>query len=145
MSFTVFISGVMQGSKQGKGVQSQDYRKQIAAAVLVRHPDAKIEDPWERFPGAMDFGPEEACPVLLQEVEVAAKADVLVAYIPTASMGTALEMWGAYQAGVPVLIITPMTHNWVVWLMAQRTFPTLDAFLDFVAAGELEGCVNNMD
>ena len=42
---------------------------------------------------------------LLEMAEEAARADVLIAYVPEASMGTAVEIWEAYRAGKPILTI----------------------------------------
>jgi hypothetical protein len=42
----IFIAGIMQGSKKGKGIQAQDYRQRIRAAVEFNHPDAKIVAAW---------------------------------------------------------------------------------------------------
>ena len=33
--------------------------------------------------------------------------DVLLAFVPEASMGTAIEMWEAYQHGAAVITISP--------------------------------------
>jgi hypothetical protein len=68
---------------------------------------------------------------------LAGQVDVLVAYVPEASMGTAIEMWEAHHAGVQVLTISPMAENWVVKLLSSRVFPTLEAFGAFVADGGL--------
>ena len=46
-------------------------------------------------PDAVEYGPERAREALLAEVEEAAGSDLIVAYIPQASMGTAIEMWEA--------------------------------------------------
>ena len=37
-----------------------------------------------------------------------------------ASMGTALEMFSAYRAGVPVYAVRPMGANWVVRALSRR-------------------------
>jgi hypothetical protein len=133
----VFISGLIQGSRQDRTMSSQDYRRRIAEAVSQRHPDAEIIDPWEIHPEALNYGPEKAKATLRDEVKLAQGTDVLIAYLPEASMGTALEMWSAYQGGAQVYIITPMTHNWVVMLVATRTFESLDDLCQFVADGGL--------
>jgi hypothetical protein len=68
----------------------------------------------------------------------AAAADVVVCYVPEASMGTAIEMYLAAQAGAVVLTISPMTANWVIRSYSDRIFPDIEAFERFLAAGELE-------
>lgn len=133
----VFISGVMQGSRQDHDVQTQDYRQLIAHKVLARHPDAHVVDPWALFPDAVNYTPQQAKQTLLKELELAASCDALIAYLPEASMGTSLEMWAAYQASVPIYCISNMTRNWVIQTLAAHVHPTLDGFLKFVEEGGL--------
>lgn len=134
-----FISGVMQGSRLDKGICDQDYRKIIKAIIKARLPEAEVIDPLELHPDSVDYGPEEGKRVLLEMAEEAARADVLIAYVPEASMGTAIEMWRAYRAGRVVLTISPLAENWVVKFFSTRVFPTLQDFEAFVADGGLEG------
>jgi hypothetical protein len=70
-------------------------------------------------------------------VERAAASDVVIAFLPEASMGTAVEMWEAHKRGVIVLAVTPMHENWTVKFLSTRIFPGLDEFERFVASGEL--------
>ena len=134
-----FISGIMQGSRPDKGICDQDYRKIIKAIIKARLPEAEVIDPLELPPDSVDYGPEEGKRVLLEMAEEAARADVLIAYVPEASMGTAIEMWRAYRAGRVVLTISPLAENWVVKFLSTRVFPTLQDFEAFVADGGLEG------
>ena len=134
-----FISGVMQGSRLDKGICDQDYRKIIKAIIKARLPEAEVIDPLELHPDSVDYGPEEGKRVLLEMAEEAARADVLIAYVPEASMGTAIEMWRAYRAGRVVLTISPLAENWVVKFLSTRVFPTLQDFEAFVTDGGLEG------
>ena len=63
---------------------------------------------------------------MVANVEEAARCDLVIAYLPQASMGTALEMWEAWRAGVPVMAITPLAANWVVRVCAAQRFDTLE-------------------
>ncbi len=128
----VFIAGVMQGSKKGKGITSQDYRQIIRTAILKEHQEAEVVDPFSLFPDSPEYDHERARQVLLDMAEEAGNADVVVAYLPEASMGTALEMIRAYDKGKPVISISPMAANWVVQALSRHVFPTLDSFLDWV-------------
>ena len=67
----------------------------------------------------------------------AAACDLLVAYLPSASMGTALEMYAAARAGAVVLTITPLAANWVVRAYSDRIFADVRAFEHFLQAGKL--------
>ncbi len=134
----VFIAGVMQGSLTEPEVTSQDYRRTIAGLLRSTHPDAEIIDPWEIHPYAVDYSMDKARQTLLEELELASSCDVLVAYLPQASMGTALEMWHAWRAGAKIYTITPMRHNWVINLVSTKIFPNLESFAEFIRSGGLE-------
>lgn len=129
----------MQGSLADRGMHDQSYRVAIGEVIRARFAEAEIIDPIELHPeGGLNYGPEEAKRTLLELAEEAARADVLIAYLPEASMGTAVEMWQAYRAGKPVFTISPLAENWVVKYLSTRVFPSLGDFESFVAEGELE-------
>ena len=132
----VFIAGIMQGSRLDKDVEDQGYRERIASAIRTRVPEADILDPWAIYPDSPTYGFERGKQVYLSLNDVAAQADVLVAYVPQASMGTAIEMWQAFQAGARVYTISPLAENWVVKFLSDRVFATLDEFIQFVECDE---------
>jgi hypothetical protein len=134
----IFIAGIMQGSRRDKGMEDQNYRQRIASAIRARVPDADILDPWELFPDSPTYNSDQARQVFMSLNDAAATANVLIAYVPEASMGTAIEMWQAFRVGARVLTISPLTENWVVKLLSHRLFATLDEFEQFVARGEFE-------
>lgn len=135
----VFIAGIMQGSRSDREICAQDYRREIAQIVRRYVPGAEVLDPLELHPDSVRYGPEEAKRTLLELVELAGQVDVLVAYVPSASMGTAIEMWNAYQGGARVYTISPLVDNWVVRSLSRRVFPNVAAFAAFVAGGGLSG------
>jgi hypothetical protein len=127
----VFIGGVMQGSRYD-GMEDQSYRSQIAAAVRARWPDVQIIDPLLLHPNSVAYDDAAARETLFAMADLAGASDVVIVYLPEASMGTAIEMYMAYQRGISVLAITPMAENWVVRAMARRIFPDLQRFLEFI-------------
>ena len=131
----VFIAGVMQGSRLGPSIVSQEYRDQIAEVLRAHVPDVEIWDPNQLHPDGVNYGREKAKRTFVNMAELAATADCVVAYVPEASMGTAVEMWQAHQADVPVYAISPLVENWVILTLSRRVFPTLESFATFVAAG----------
>ena len=137
----VFIAGIMQGSLAGSQIVAQDYRERIRQILAQKYPQAQIIDPWALHPDSVDYGDEEARRAFLDMIDVAGQADRLVAYLPQASMGTALEMWRAYERGVPVFTISPLAENWVVRFLSVRVFPGLGEFAEFIAAGGLDGSI----
>ncbi len=131
----VFIAGIMQGSRSGKGICRQDYRGAIADALRAVVPDVEVVDPWSLHPDSVDYDRERAKETFLSMNALAAQVDLLVAYVPQASMGTAVEMWEAYRAEVPILTISPMAENWVVHILSDHVFPDLSAFEAFIREG----------
>jgi len=133
----VFIAGIMQGSRTDKGIDAQDYRREITQ-ILQNHIDrVEIVDPITLHPESVDYSPEQARQTLLELLALAGRVDVLIAYVPSASMGTALEMWHAYQGNARVYTISPLTSNWVVQSFSERIFPDLAAFTTFITDGGL--------
>jgi len=133
----VFIAGIMQGSRQDRFIEDQAYRQAIAAAVRSYDPAAEIVDPNELHPHAVDYEDEQARATLLELIDMASRADLVVAYAPRASMGTAIEMWEAFRARVPVVTISPMGANWVIRFLSDALLPDLPAFREWVAGGGL--------
>ena len=133
----VFIAGIMQGSRQDLHITSQNYRDQIAALIREHIPQAEIIDPNQIHPDGVNYDRELAKKTLIEMAQRAAEVNCLIAYVPEASMGTALEMWHAYSAGVPVYTISPMEENWVIFSLSEQVFPDMAAFGEFVAAGGL--------
>jgi hypothetical protein len=138
----VFIAGIMQGSRLDRYIDEQDYRTAIAKAVLAHHPDFEIVDPNELHPNGVDYDDEQAKTTLLELFDRASEADVVVAFAPKASMGTAIEMWAGYQAGAPLVTVSPMAANWVVRHLSDVVLPDLDAFRSWVAGGGLARLLN---
>lgn len=134
----VFIAGIMQGSRLGRDIADQSYRLAIAGAIRRRHSRAEIVDPNELHPEGVSYGDDLARRTLLELIDEAARADLVIAYLPGASMGTAIEMWQAFQRGVPVVTISPLAENWIVRYLSAVVLPDLAAFEDWIAGGGLE-------
>ena len=127
----------MQGSIREMAIHEQDYRDEIAALVRRYHPQVEIVDPLKLHPDSVSYSREEAVATFLAMLDEAAAADVLIAYLPEASLGTAIEVWRAYAAGKPVYVISPMASNWMLWATSTRIFADLAAFEAYVADGNL--------
>jgi hypothetical protein len=131
----VFLAGIMQGSRLDRYIDDQDYRRVISQVLLAHHPDVEVVDPNELHPNGVDYDDGQAKATLLDMARLAAHADLVVAYAPQASMGTAIEMWQGFQAGIPVVTISPMRDNWVVKHISDVVLPDLDAFRSWAAGG----------
>jgi nucleoside 2-deoxyribosyltransferase len=131
----VFLAGIMQGSIVQNHVHEQTYREALAELLLSHVPGVEVFDPWVVYPDSPSYEDDRVRAVLLANLAQAAQSDLVIAYLPEASMGTALEMWEAWRAGVPVIAITPLAANWVVRVVASQRFETLDEFARAVRSG----------
>jgi hypothetical protein len=137
LTMKIFISGVMQGSTKGQGIQEQGYRQVIADAIKIRHPNAEIYDPFPLFPGSVEYDDQRAKQTLFAIADEAASADIVIAYLPEASMGTALEMIRAYDNGKTIISISTLEKNWFIRAVSAKIFPSLDDFYAWIGQTQL--------
>ena len=62
--------------------------------------------------------------------------DVVLAFLPEASIGTAIEMFEAYEHGRIVVVVSPMQHNWAVKFLSHLLYADLEEFERAVRSGE---------
>ena len=134
-ALTVFIAGIMQGSRQDHLIDDQDYRAAITKALEAYVPGVKVVDPFALDPGSVDYEHERARRTFETNTALAAETDVLIAYLPHASMGTAIEMWTAYRADKYIVAVTPLVHNWAVKVTANEILPDLESLLAEIESG----------
>ena len=140
---TFFLAGIIQGSITETRIHRQDHRAMIRDAIKRAVPDSQVYCPVTHYPDSLSYDPDKARRVFFELMERAAQADVLVAYVPEASMGTAVEMWQAYRAGRVVLAVTDMTINWAVRFLADRTFPTPDQLERFLGSDSFQALLSS--
>ena len=97
----IFIGGIMQGSHQSNVMADQTYRQVISLALAQRWPEVEVLDPLRLHPDGLGYDDASARATLLAMLDLAHHSDLVIAYLPTASMGTALEIFTAERAGVP--------------------------------------------
>lgn len=129
-----FISGVIQGSSQGRELCDQSYRERLAQLLKEVFPHAEVVNPYDLHPNSIDYSLEKGKATFLKMVSRAAQCDVLIAYLPEASLGTAIEMWECSRVGIPIWTISPMKENWVIKFFSQHIFSTLEEFQKFLFA-----------
>lgn len=134
----IFLAGIMQGSMTESGMHTQDYRTHLKSLIQQQYPDADIYDPLAHHAESLKYQDREGKDVFLFHNYMCREMDVLVAFIPEASMGTAIEMWEAWQNGAMVITISPMHKNWVVRFLSHRLFATLEEFEAALTSGELK-------
>ena len=133
----IFLAGIIQGSLRELAVVSQDYRERIKRIVAQHAPDLSVYDPIANHPRALSYSTEQARNTFFGHLELVRRSRLLIAYLPEASLGTAIEMWEAYGKGIPVVSISPLVENWVVKLLSSVICRTLEEFGGW-AAGNLE-------
>lgn len=128
-----FLAGIIQGSKKGKILHSQDYRHEIKAILKKYFPKAEIVDPVDVHPDSVEYDYKTGESVFYKSIKQATQCDCLIAYLPEASMGTAIEMWECHKKKIPVWTITPLKNNWSVKFLSSEIFESLeelDRFLE---------------
>jgi len=124
----VFLCGIIQGSIADFAVHEQSYRTRMRDLVRLYMPEAEMYCPVSLHPKSLHYDDAKAFRVFEESVEAARRSDLLVAYLPEASMGSAIEMWEARRAGVKVVAISSMEHNWVVKYTADLVVKSLEEF-----------------
>ncbi len=133
----IFLAGIIQGSHVEAKIHAQDWRTPITAVLEQHLPDADVYCHYSVHPQSISYEMPDIRKTFQEGLEQAKTCDVLVAWLPSASMGTAIEMYEAYHRGAVVLTISPMSANWVLRLYSHKIFPGMESFEKFIASGEL--------
>ncbi len=129
---TFFLAGIIQGSSTSRGLSDQSYRGHLAGILKKIFPDADIISPYDLHPNSIDYDLDKGKTTFMEMVSRAKQSDVLIAYLPEASLGTAIEMWESYRSGVTIWTISPMKENWVIRFFSHRVFTSLGEFEKYV-------------
>jgi hypothetical protein len=134
----IFLAGIIQGSIKAAQIHSQDWREPIKA-LLARHcPAVQVYCHYEAHPNSIGYDLPAILETLADGNRRASESDVVICWLPEASMGTAVEMYCAAQAGAVVVTVTPMVANWVVRAYSDAILPDLAALGEFLSAGRLK-------
>ena len=103
-SYSFFLAGIIQGSIRHEAVHCQDYRRALRDIIERRRArTARVYCPVENHPESLGYDDAKASRVFFDHIEWSRRVDCLVAYLPEASMGTAVEMYAAREAGRAVV------------------------------------------
>jgi hypothetical protein len=138
----VFLAGIIQGSIVEPRIHSQNWREAIKQTISRRLPAAEVYCHYSRHPNSITYDLPDIRTTLAEGLAQAAACDVLIAYVPTASMGTAVEMYEAARNGRVVLTISPLAANWIIRAYSDRVFADLDGLDEFLAGGGLDALFN---
>ncbi len=133
----IFLAGIMQGSYVDALLHRQDYRQVLKDQLAIHLPQAQVYDPLADHGESLQYDDAQGREVFFHHNAMCREVDVLLAFLPEASMGTAIEMWEAHQAGKVVLSISPLAHNWAVRFLSHQIYSDLAAFVDQLQAGEV--------
>jgi hypothetical protein len=137
----IFLAGIMQGSLRDAALHSQSYRQQVAQLVAKAFPEAEIYDPLAEHATSLDYDDATGRKVFLYHNKLCRDVDVVVAFVPEASMGTAIEMWEAHQHGRVVLAISPLAHNWAIRFLSHAVYPDVETFAAALADGKVRAII----
>jgi len=139
-----FIAGIMQGSKVQNSIFGQDYRQEISGLIRSAFPEAEIYDPFAKNQDSITYSKGTGLATFLGHNKMCGtEVDVLIAFVPEASMGTAIEMWEAWKNHALVISISPMKHNWAIKFLSHIIYPDIPAFADAIRKGDVQKAVKN--
>ena len=137
-----FLAGIMQGSHLGTVLHNQDYRGRIKAVLAKHFPDAEVYDPLADHRDSLNYDEARGREVFFFHNRLCREIDVLLAFVPEASMGTAIEMWEAHEHGRVVLAISPLKHNWAVKFCSHALYPDVESFEIALASGQVADVIH---
>jgi len=133
----VFLAGIIQGSLAEARIHDQDWRTPIKRVLAEHVGDAEVYCHYSLHPNSITYELPDIQTTLADGFKQAADCDLLIAYVPSASMGTAIEIYEAARNNAIVLTISPMAPNWVLRAYSHEIFPDVEAFEQFIATGRL--------
>jgi len=132
-----FLAGLMQGSHTEAVLHDQGYRRRIKELIEAHFPGADVYDPLADHSDSIRYDDATGRGVFFRHNELCREVDVLLAFVPEASMGTAIEMWEAYRHGAAVITISPMEHNWTVKFLSHELYADVGQFQAALESGEI--------
>ena len=133
----IFLAGIMQGSHLGAALHNQHYRDRLKALLAKHLPGAQVYDPLADHRNSLEYDNEQGRAVFLHHCQLCREVDVVLAFVPEATMGTAIEMWEAHRHGRVVITISPLVHNWVVRFLSHEIYPDEETLEAALASGRL--------
>ena len=134
----IFLAGIIQGSLVEATVHGQDYRGRIKGLLAEHFPQADVYDPVADHANSIEYDDVTGREVFFRHNAMCRDVDLLLAFAPEASMGTAVEMWEAYQHGAAVIAISPLKHNWAVKFLSHAIYSDVEEFEAALASGEVK-------
>jgi hypothetical protein len=140
----LFLAGIMQGSHLGFVLHNQSYRDRLKRLLVEHLPGADVYDPLADHRNSLDYDDAQGRAVFFHHNELCREVDAVIAFVPEASMGTAIEMWEAYRHGRAVIAISPLAHNWAVRFLSHAIYRDEEAFESALRKGEIAACIEEV-
>ncbi len=137
LAMKIFLAGIMQGSHRDPVLHGQDYRSRLKRLLALHLPEADVYDPLANHGDSISYEDGKGRDVFFRHNRMCREVDVVLAYVPEASMGTAIEIWEAHQSRRAVIAISPLAHNWAVKFCSHAVYPDLEAFEAALADGRV--------
>lgn len=134
----IFLAGIMQGSHREPVLHEQDYRSRIAQLLTQHIPGVEVYDPLADHGNSIEYDDVTGREVFFRHNRMCRDVDAVLAFVPEASMGTAIEMWEAHQHGRVVIAISPLEHNWAVRFCSHQVYPDMELFETALISGEVQ-------
>ncbi len=133
----IFLAGIMQGSHLGFVLHNQAYRQRLKSLLVEHLPHADVYDPLADHQNSLDYDETKGRQVFFHHNYLCREVDAVIAFVPEASMGTAIEMWEAHERGRAVITISPLAHNWAVRFLSHAVYADEKMFEAALASGEV--------
>ncbi len=134
-----FLAGIMQGSHTEAQLHEQDYRARLKDLITRHFPGAEVYDPLSDHRESIGYDDATGRDVFYFHNRMCREVDVVIAYVPEASMGTAIEMWEAHEHGRGVVVaISPLAKNWAIKYCSHEVFPDMESFESALHSGRLQ-------
>ena len=133
----IFLAGIMQGSHRMAVLHDQQYRGRLRELLVAHLPEADVYDPLADHPKSLEYGDDKGRDVFFFHNRLCREVDVVLAFVPEATMGTAIEMWEAHTHGRLVVTISPLTHNWAVRFLSNIVYASEEQFEVELISGAL--------
>lgn len=140
----VFLAGIMQGSHVGAVLHNQEYRERLRTLLADHLPEAEVYDPLADHANSLEYDEGQGRDVFFAHNRMCRLFDVVLAFVPQATMGTAIEMWEAHQHGRIVITVSPLVHNWTVRFCSDHVFPDLESFEAALRSGGLREQIEHL-
>ena len=140
----IFLAGIMQGSHVAAVLHAQDYRGRLKLLLAECLPGVEVYDPLSDHKNSLGYQDGRGREVFFRHNLMCREIDALVAFVPEASMGTAIEMWEAHQHGAAVIAISPLARNWAVRFLSHARYDDLPAFEAALRGGEVAECIRRV-